>query len=109
MADLCIRMIYALDLMGGQRRLACVPDLSYLRGLIREYGITVPILIDKHLMILSGCEVFLAACSLGTARIPCVVLDELPVRVQQALLELSQRQLTDPDWPALGQELDRIT
>lgn len=109
MADLYIRMICALELMGGQRRLACVPDLSYLRGLIREYGITVPILLDKHRTIVSGCEVFLAACSLGTPHIPCVVLDDLPERVRQALLELSRRQLTDPDWPALGQELDCIT
>lgn len=109
MANLHIRLIYALELMGGQQRLACVPDLGYLRGLIQEYGITVPVLLDKHRTIVSGCEVFLAAFSLGSPHVPCVILDELPERVQKELLDLSRRQLSDPDWPALGLELDRIT
>lgn len=109
MANLHIRLIYALELMGGQQRLACVPDLGYLRGLIQEYGITVPVLLDKRRTIVSGCEVFLAACSLGSANVPCVILDDLPERVQRELLDLSRRQLSEPDWPALGQELDRIT
>lgn len=109
MVNLHIRLICALALMGCQQRLACVPDLGFLRGLIREYGITVPILLDKRQTIVSGCEAFLAACSLGSLHVPCVILDELPERVQQELLDLSRRQLSDPDWPALGLELDRIT
>lgn len=77
---------------------------------IKEFGFKVPIVIDKHNVIVCGHTRYKAAKKLGLAVVPCVVADDLTEEQIKAYRLADNKVGEDSEWDMdlLGDELDGI-
>lgn len=95
-------MIPTIKLLGGQNYLPAVAHLDRLQGLISEYGMCVPVIIEHDFKIVSGCEQMLAACSLGWNAVPCLFRSDIYPCDLTLFQSLAQEQLVSCGCPLTG-------
>ncbi len=78
---------------------------------IRQFGWKVPIVIDRHNVIVAGHTRYLAAKKIGYDTVPCVVADDLtPVQVRAyRLADNRVSELATWDFDSLSAELEALT
>lgn len=102
-------MIPTIQLLGGQNYLPAVPHLDRLQALLGEYGFVVPVIIERDFKIISGCEIMLAACSLGWESVPCLFRSDVYPCDLTLFQQLAQEQLVNCEWDEIGAKIDCLT
>ena len=98
--------IPVLTLLGRQNRLPAVDNLEMLKSSILQYGLCVPLLVSRSMQILSGTEMFLAACAVGFSTVPVLIAPELPLRMRRQIKALHEEQLVCAEWDTIAAALD---
>ena len=99
-------MIPTIKLLGGQNYLPAVAHLDRLQGLISEYGMCVPVIVEHDFKIVSGCEQMLAACSLGWNAVPCLFRSDIYPCDLTLFQSLAQEQLISCAWDEIAAQID---
>jgi len=85
-------------------------QLSKLMRSIREYGFTVPLLVDENNVILAGHGRYVAAKELGIKHLPVIRLTHLTPAQKRAFRIADNRLVMEGDWDldALSRELNAL-
>src|ERR1700757_1098962 len=91
-------------------RLHSKPNVDKIAASIKEFGWTVPLLIDEKNEILAGHGRLLAAKALGIDPVPCLRLSDLSAAQKKAYRLADNRLTLDSDWDleALQLELQQL-
>lgn len=106
-----IEMVPVDSLRCGLNRIKIhTPDqVAQIAGMMREFGWTVPILVDKNNEIVAGKGRWMAAQSLGMKEVPCVRTTHLSQEQIGALI-IADNKVAESEWdiPALRIELGAL-
>lgn len=85
--------------------------VPYVKASIEKFGFKVPLIIDKHNVIVAGHTRLLAAKELGLTELPCVLADDLTDEQikQLRLVDNKVSEFASWDFDMLQEELDELS
>ena len=99
-------MMSVSQLLGLQDCLPAVYDLKLLKANVLQYGVRVPLLVNRNFLVLSGAEILLAACAAGIPSVPVLLAPTVPYTLRDKIMDQHFEQLINTEWDAIGASLD---